>query len=126
MRTFIPVACLLSLAAAGLYGSAQDAAPKKGDNAPYPAVQKTDKNKDSKKDAPKETAKKFGKKGGKGFEDTSPPIAVKEPDLDAAALKELEKFQGEWKCRSMTRSGIALAKTDIERMHLNNEGRQSR
>jgi uncharacterized protein (TIGR03067 family) len=132
MRGFFPVACLLTLAV-GLIACAQDAAPKKGDAPKVDGEAKADQSKDTKGDEKKEDAKKkeipkfgkFGKKGGKPVEDTPPPVPVTEPDLAPAALRELDKFQGEWRCVAMTRGGITLAKTDTDRMRLKNDGRRS-
>jgi uncharacterized protein (TIGR03067 family) len=131
MRVFLPVVCLLALAI-GFVASAQDATPKKGDNA-APKGDAKDQTKDAKGDEKKEDLKKkelpkfgkFGKKGGKPVEDTPPPIPVTEPELAPVALKELNRFQGEWRCLAMTRGGITLAKTDTDRMRLKNEGRRS-
>jgi uncharacterized protein (TIGR03067 family) len=132
MRGSLPVTCLLTLAV-GLIACAQDASPKKGDVPKVDGEAKTDQSKDAKGDEKKEDAKKketpkfgkFGKKGGKPVEDTPPPVPVTEPDLAPAALKELDKFQGEWRCLAMTRGGITLAKTDTDRMRLKNDGRRS-
>ncbi len=127
MRGFFPVTCLLTLAI-GLMASAQDASPKKGDAPKVDGEAKTDQNKDAKGDDKKEEPKKkFGKFGKKKdlVEEKYTPIPVTEPDLDPAALKELDKFQGEWRCLAMTRGGITLAKTDTDRMRLKNDGRRS-